>query len=184
MQVPVHVLFLEPCDEDYALNRLTAYVGGRLHGKRLCHVELCMPDGNAGFVSSSIYNGESVSLNRHKTFANPGYIVHTISVSEKQLQAMLDHVHESHRTGVRFDCLGMFMATLPLQVLPSSRKRTFCSRYIVDVLQAAGLEEVSGLNPSITTPSRLYKVLKGAGLQMGKTVIAGTVQHRMKGLHW
>lgn len=184
MQVPVHLLFLEPCDGDHALNKLTAYVGGKLHGKKLCHVEVCMPDGNAGYVSSSIYNGESVSLNRHKTFANPGYTVHTISVSQKQLQAMLDHVHESHRTGVRFDHLGMFMASLPFQILPSSRRRTFCSRYVVDVLQAAGLEEVCALNPSITTPSRLYKVLKGADVQMGRTTITGTVQHKMRGLRW
>lgn len=182
MQFTVQVLFLEPGKDDFALNRLTAFLGGQIHGKGLCHTEICLPDGDYGFVSSSIYNGESVSLNKHKTFANPGYIVHTISVGKKQLDDMLDHVHEIHRTGVGFDHMGMFMASLPVQLVPSPRRRTFCSRYVVEVLQAGGLEDVSGLNPSITTPSRLYRVLKAADSRAGRATIAGSVEYKMRGL--
>jgi hypothetical protein len=37
-------------------------------------------------------------------------------------------------------------------------KKTFCSKVICEALQYAGIEEVQGLVPSCTTPSRLYHV--------------------------
>lgn len=74
-----------------------------------------------------------MSLTKSKTFSNPGYIVHSISVTRKQMDDMLDMIYESHRTGVRFDGTGMFLAALPFQVLPSSKRSTFCSKYIVQV---------------------------------------------------
>lgn len=50
---------------------MTGYVGKLTHGVEASHVEICVSDG-AGYLASSIYNGESVNVNSRKTFANPG----------------------------------------------------------------------------------------------------------------
>lgn len=71
MSQAVHVLFLEPIKKDHWINRMTGFVGGLLHGRGACHVEICIPDGQ-GYLSCSIYNGEKVTLSSKKTFANPG----------------------------------------------------------------------------------------------------------------
>ena len=83
----MHVLFLHPHEKDAVLNRLTSYLGWLTHGVGACHVEISLPYGD-GFLTSSIYNGEKVSTTTQKTFANPGYIVHTLMVSDKQLAEM------------------------------------------------------------------------------------------------
>jgi hypothetical protein len=67
----VHVLFLRPTRSDPFLNRLTSYMGRMTHGVEACHVELCMPH-LGGFLTSSIYNGETVNVTMSKTFSNPG----------------------------------------------------------------------------------------------------------------
>ena len=69
----VHVLFLEDQKGDHILNRLTAMLGRRIHKQGFCHVEIVVPDVSTGeYMSSSIYNGEKVTLTKCKTFANPG----------------------------------------------------------------------------------------------------------------
>lgn len=82
----IQTLYLTPTEKDHWLNRLTSMLGERAHGKGFCHVEICIPDlstnqssgsssrGGGGYISSSIYNGEGVTANRVKTFANPGII--------------------------------------------------------------------------------------------------------------
>jgi hypothetical protein len=83
----VHVLFLHPAAQDPVLNRLTSYMGRLTHGVGACHVEICMPHGD-GFMISSIYNGETVNMSTTKSFANPGYTVHTLMVTDRQLVEM------------------------------------------------------------------------------------------------
>lgn len=165
------MLFLEPDHRsDHWLNRLSASIGRRLHGRGFCHVELSMPSldrsrvgQHGGYVSTSIYNGETVRVVSTKTFANPGYVVHTLSVGRDQLQRITDFAHESQRRGVGFDALGMYLATLPFQLKPASQRHTFCSRYVVEALQdAGGIPGVEGLNASTTSPSKLYRSLAQA----------------------
>ncbi len=70
----VHVLFLNDDKHDHVLNRLTSLLGSKVHKHGFCHVEIVIPDteSGGGYLSSSIYNGETVTLTRTKTFANPG----------------------------------------------------------------------------------------------------------------
>ena len=77
----IHVMFLSTQKDDHMLNRVTAMIGERIHQQGFCHVEICIPDLEApalpngqpsGYLSSSIYNGEKVTLTKTKTFANPG----------------------------------------------------------------------------------------------------------------
>lgn len=154
-QHAIHVLFLEPSERDPLMNRLTSALGARVHGRGFCHVEICVPhvpsasssasaaaqallpharqQGQAhgpAYVSSSIYNGETVTATGVKTFANPGYTVHTEVVTEDQLREISNGISEAVRMQIGFDHVGMFMAALPFRVaMPTwGHRKTFCSR--------------------------------------------------------
>lgn len=161
----VHVLFLQPANNDpheHFLNRLTSFVGRRVHGcQGFHHVEIMVPDiDQPGFLSSSIYNGETVTLTKSKTFANPAYTVMTFTVTGVELMHMMDYLHESRRQQLGFDKIGMFLASLPVQVGWRSSRKTFCSKHVTRALKEAGIEAVCHLNENIVTPSKLYKVLQ------------------------
>lgn len=182
----VHVLFLQPVlhdPQEHFLNRLTSYVGEKIHKKGFHHVEIVVPDiepdsgiNKGGFLSSSIYNGETVSLTKTKTFANPAYTILTFSVSGLELSSILDYLHESKRLQLSFDKAGMFLAALPLQVGWRNSRRTFCSKHVTKALKAAQLEAVMDLNENIVTPSKLYKILH-ENIPADRKV-AGSVQYK------
>jgi len=99
-------------------------------------VEIAIPDlercppGSAGqpaYLSSSIYNGEKVSLTRTKTFANPGYTVLTFTVSGAELSGIADYLFESKRMDLGFDSMGMYLAALPFQ----ARTVAFCVHALI-----------------------------------------------------
>jgi hypothetical protein len=118
-----------------------------------------MQSGDGGFLSSSIYNGETVTLTKTKTFANPGYTVMTFLVTGSELQGIMNYLNESRRMQLSFDGLGMYLAALPMQLVPRSSRSTFCSKHITMALKAGGIEAVQDLNENIVTPSKLYKIL-------------------------
>ena len=160
-------------------------IGRKLHkGAGYCHVEIVVPadDQSGEYLSSSIYNGETVTLTRSKTFANPGYTVLTFTVDGKELSHMSDYLHESSRMQLGFDSLGMYMAALPVSIMEPflSTKKTFCSKHVTTALKAAGIEAVDGLNASIVTPSKLYRVLHEK-LRRDRMVV-GSVQYKQRAL--
>ena len=115
----VHVLFLSSQPDDHVLNRLTSMLGRSVHKQGFCHVEICIPDRECqgeGYLSSSIYNGETVTLTKTKTFANPGYTVLTFTVDGAELSKIADYLFESKRLALKFDAVGMYLAALPFQV--------------------------------------------------------------------
>jgi hypothetical protein len=83
----VHVLFLADQRGDHFLNRLTSILGQRMHKQGFCHTEIVIPDLETStlacpsYLSSSIYNGETVTLTKTKTFANPGDHMHKKTTS-------------------------------------------------------------------------------------------------------
>ena len=175
----IQVLFLEPHPRDFILNKLTALAGQRIHGRGFCHVELCMPNPNQqGFISSSIYNGETVTMTSSKTFANPGYIVYSTTVNRAQLQNLLEFVRRSHEDRVAFDHVGMYASLLPFEIRKSSPKKTFCSKYTVEALQAAGVNCLKNINPNLTTPSKLYKILTTEGCSS----LIGSVEYKQNNM--
>lgn len=180
----IHVLFLEPAPDDHWLNRLTSSFGERLHGKGFCHVEICIPAGRSsggnGYISSSIYNGESVTMTQKKTFANPGYTVHTEMVSTRQLQSISDGISEANRRQMAFDPTGMILSVLPFSMGMTNDSKTFCSRYITELLQMGGVggDGIQSLDARITTPSKLHKILRKS-VNVG---VIGTVSHKQNEL--
>lgn len=133
----IKVLFLEPQKRDFVVNRITAYIGGLLHGARdggaearhgFCHVEICIPqdddenhhvsvdERSSNYLSSSIYNGETVSLTHSKSFGNPGYTIHTMAITASQLKRIRAYIYQHHEGQTGFDAVGMYMAVLPFQV--------------------------------------------------------------------
>lgn len=177
----VHILFLKPVDHDpqeYFLNKLTSYIGERIHSKGFHHVEIVVPDTECmnGFLSSSIYNGETVTLTKTKTFANPAYTIMSFSVTGLELSRIMDYLHESKRQQLKFDQVGMFLAALPFQVGWRSQSSTFCSKHVTRALKAAGIEAVMDLNENIVTPSKLYKILYSNVPADRK--VAGSVQYK------
>lgn len=172
----VSVLFLESKSDDAWMNRATAKFGGLLHGKPgFCHVELCIPDGRQGYLSSSIYQNESVSLTASKTFANPGYVIRSFAVSADELRAIRSFVESSHASCVRFDGWGMMMASLPWHPYGRPQDRTFCSRYVTEALQAANIASVQKLNSATVTPTKLHKVLQA---EIDARGVVGSVKHK------
>lgn len=172
----VNVLFLESREDDVWMNRLTAALGGWVHGKPgFCHVEICFPDHRQGFMSSSIYQNETVTLTSSKTFANPGYVIQSLAVSAEELQAIRGFVEASHTDGVRFDGVGMMLASLPLHWYGCPKNKTFCSRYVTEALQAAKIGCVQGVNAGTVTPTRLHKLLRR---EMESRGVVGSVGHK------
>lgn len=190
LEYPIQILFRQASNDDPFLNQLTAYVGESMHGKGFCHTELCIPSlspgnningvmGDGNYISSSIYNGETVTLDHVKTFANPGYVVHTILVDSAQLNMINDFIHDNHERKVSFDQMGMYLATFPMQLNKNTNTKTFCSKYVTQALQRADVKSVSKLNPNIVTPSKLYKVLSTA---TEDRIVAGSVDYKQREL--
>lgn len=183
----MHVLFLSSDDpKDHVLNRLTSALGARVHrNKGFCHTEICIPDleNPHAYLSSSIYNGETVTLTRTKTFANPGYTVVTFTVTRPELVSITNYLHEAKRMQLRFDAVGMYLAALPFQLNffgGGSTRATFCSKHVTHALRCAGIEAVLDLNENIVTPSKLYRVLKE---KLNKDrLVAGTVDFKQREL--
>ena len=166
----IHVLFLEPLAktaEEHILNRLTAYIGRKVHKRGFYHTEIVIPDLECStlscpsYISSSIYNGETVTLTKTKTFANPGYTVLTITVDGMELSKIADYLYEAKRMQLRFDPIGMYLAVLPFQLNPfaSTGQRTFCSKHVTKALKSANIDGIATLNENIVTPSKLYRVM-------------------------
>jgi hypothetical protein len=177
----IHVLFLQPSahdPEEHFLNRLTSFIGMRIHGRGFHHVEIVVPDGTSAgsFYSSSIYNGETVTLTKTKTFANPGYTIMTFSVSGRELDSMLNYLQDSKRQQLQFDRTGMMLAALPFQVGWRSCRSTFCSKHVTKALKAGSIEAVLALNENAVTPSKLFKVLHNN--MPAERKVAGSVQYK------
>ena len=71
-----------------------------------------------------------------------------------------------------FDTLGMFASVLPFRVAPQRSAHTFCSRLVTGALQHVGVAAVAGMDPALTTPSRLHAALASAAQGVVDTVPA------------
>lgn len=186
----IHVLFLKTRPDDFLLNRVTAHLGGYIHkNEGFSHVELSVPHASGkGYVSSSVYQNETVSLNQKKTFANPNYVIHSITVNPEQLKRLQQHMKAAHDAKIGFDHVGMFLSALPFSMRSPALHQggcsgraptTFCSRYVTELLQSAHVAAADGLNPHCTTPSKLYRVLKE---RSRGNEVAGSVEYKQNTL--
>jgi hypothetical protein len=96
----VHVLFLGAKSNGHVLNRITAALARQVHKGQagFCHVKIVIPDSEGegrlgGYLSSSIYNGETVTLTKSKTFANPGWYLTYHGCNAAMLMKKTNQVH-------------------------------------------------------------------------------------------
>jgi hypothetical protein len=157
-RVQVYLLFYKPKDDDPFLNRLVAFCDGPY-----CHVEMAFPERwgeqpwEREIWGSSIYQKESVFF-KPKTYGRDGYFSIAIEVSVPQMRRIKAYCKGEHESSVPFNSYAMYGAYFPLlaPLLPSHG--TFCSKHVTKALQHGGVDKVKGLNPSLMTPSKLFKL--------------------------
>ena len=104
MSSTLTLAFVEPCENDHWLNRLTA----RVCKHPFCHVELYFGTTNQSF---SILSGETANL-RNKTLANPNYNLLTLAVTDHEYNSCLNYCIAAKSWDLKFDEEGMWGAWL------------------------------------------------------------------------
>jgi len=154
-QRPLTLAFLKPTHIDHWVNRLTAAVSEH----PVCHVELFFESLNQCF---SILWGDVAGF-KPKSLSNPNYLLVTLSVTPKEYDACLDFCRMISLQNIAFDEYGMWQSMYSCGCCPQTSQTvgsTFCSKIITEALQYANIDEVDALNPSCTTPSRLYSAIR------------------------
>jgi hypothetical protein len=153
-------MFYYPKENDHIMNRLVSYIDGPF-----CHVELSFEDG----VASSIMHGEKVFCHK-KNYTNTNYQILSFSLTEQAYQKIRTFCENAARMEVKFCLVSMLCAGLPVQIWFKREKRTFCSRFVTEALQAGNFLHVQGLNPMCVTPSKLHNILNQQNERMLDTV--------------
>lgn len=148
--------FLRCNPDDHWLNRLTA----RVSTHPFCHAELYFESVGQSF---SIISEERAGF-RNKNLSNPNYELISLLVTQKEYDSCLEFCRAAATHDLGFDDRGMWLSWFaPLHPCCSAcdsssqaKGSTFCSKIITEALLFAGVQEVQGLRPSASTPSRLY----------------------------
>ena len=80
-------------------------------------------------------------------------------VTQAEHEKMKNFIQTTFESNVQFDQVGMVLAMLPVQIWPKSSKQTFCSRYILECLQAAEIPSLQRYNSTVISPSKLRGIL-------------------------
>lgn len=164
--------FLRPYDDDFFMNRVTAKVSQHPYH----HVELFFPCKQSCF---SVVLNECAGF-RAKNLSNPMYDMVTLAVTPDEYNKCLAFCDEASKQKIEFDNHGMYMSYFKIPCCKSSsmsRKRTFCSKIITEALKTGGLDEVSHLDPSCTTPSRLFDAVKNS-----RRFVCGSVPYKINAM--
>ena len=150
----MHAYFYAPSEEDHPLNHVVI-----AFDPPYSHCDIQFQDG----MASSVFRGETVYW-RKRRFSKPGYQRLTLCVGQAEYDRAYRLCQDRAASSLAFDAWGMF--TLPLAgVFGSDReKHTFCSKHCTEVLQAAGVRAVAGMDPRVTTPSALQRALHGSAV--------------------
>ena len=116
-------------------------------------------------IASSIYQNESVYMCQ-KTFARLNYDRVSLTFNDTEYENIFSFCETHCKQGTSFDLMGMIGSYVPFYHFKPENK-TFCSRFVVEALQASGRSEFSALNSVKTSPSSLFHFLS----QKNKTFI-------------
>lgn len=153
----IYLMFYKPTPRDPFQNRLVSFVDGPF-----CHVEIAFPEKygeefwEKEVWGSSIYQGETVFF-KPKTYKRDGYVSFGIEITVHQLHKIRSYCKQQTEQQIPFCIKSMYAAYLPFQLL--NTEATFCSKHVTKALQYGGIYCNIGLNPALTTPSRLYKLI-------------------------
>jgi hypothetical protein len=112
----------------------------------------------------SIYQKVCVYIEA-KSFSRNNYDSISIILDDGELERVQTFCDRAYRAKVRVDPFGLILCATPLPRMTSCRPtdRTFCSRYLLEALQTTGRPEFMRHDPTTTTPSALYKILREHG---------------------
>ena len=144
----VHVLFYKPSPEDHWLNTLVTKVS-----PPFSHCDIQFEND----IASSIYQNENVYMCQ-KSFARMNYERISLTFSDDEYNKIFDFCESHCKRGTSFDLMGMIGSYIPLYNF-KPRDKTFCSRFVVEALQASGKEVFYEMNAIKTSPSSLFKFL-------------------------
>lgn len=153
----IYLLFYKPTVSDPFQNRLVSFFDGPF-----CHVEMAFPERVGEELwekevwGSSIYQGETVFF-KQKSYKREGYVSFGIEVNMSQMHKIRSYCRQQTESKVPFCIKSMYAAYLPFQVM--NTEATFCSKHVASALQYGGIYNNIGLNPALTTPSKLYRLL-------------------------
>jgi len=153
----IYLLFYKPSHRDPFQNRLVAYFD-----KPFCHVEMAFPEKygdepwEKDMWGTSIYQGETVFF-KQKTYQRDGYFSVAIEVSQAQRIKIKEYCRMQAESSIGFSRMAMYLSYLPVQLMQV--QGTFCSKHVAHALLQGQVEGLQSLNPSLVTPSSLYRTL-------------------------
>jgi hypothetical protein len=156
-KVQIYLLFYRPSASDPFQNRLVAYFNGPY-----CHVEMAFPERHGEELwekevwGTSVYQGESIFF-KPKTYQRDGYFSFALEVTQAQRIKIKEYCRQQAEREVMFCKWAMYLSYLPLQMLRTNG--TFCSKHVSSALQMGQVEGFQDVNPSLVTPSSLYRML-------------------------
>lgn len=144
----IHVLFYKPSSDDHWLNSVVSAIS-----PPYSHCDIQFDDDTA----SSIYQNETVYMYK-KTFSRLNYERISLSVSDQEYAKIFKFCETNCKKQTKFDLYGMIGSFVPFYMFQPAEK-TFCSRYIVEALQASGRSEFLEVNSIKSSPSTLHRFL-------------------------
>lgn len=118
-----------------------------------CHCELIFDNG----MATSIVAGGEVFL-RPRTYASNCYTLKAFSVPAHSHDKMYEFAREKAHQHISFSNLSMLSPLLGW-CTNKNPNETFCSKYIMQVLQHGDVHWTRGLNADLASPSSLYSLL-------------------------
>ena len=150
----IHAYFYQANADDNWLNHLITN-----WDPPYAHCDIQFEDG----MASSVFRGETIYW-KQRRFSKPGYSKMTLAVNKAEYDQAYTLCRQRHASAVAFDAVGML--ALPLASVMNTERgtHTFCSKHCTEVLQAAGVRAVRGLESQAMTPSALRRALEGTSV--------------------
>lgn len=105
-----------------------------------------------------------------KNYDRTGYVSIGLRVSAPQFANMLRFCQDCAQRQIGFDQTGMYLSYVNMGASgkeSAMSNKTFCSKYVTDVLRIGGVEAARELDPSTTTPSKLFRHVQAS---LGKVI--------------
>ncbi len=170
----IQIMLYRPPPNDPFINRAVAWIDGPFS-----HVEVGFDDG----MASSIYAGEQVFMHQ-RTFSNPNYTIISIPITGEQERKARQFCIDHSLKNINFDGLGMYTARLPgvlrglIRSFGNSGNKTFCSKYVVQMMQHIGVDCFMGIEPSTVSPSMVHRILQENLEESGENAVLATTPYR------
>ncbi len=78
-------------------------------------------------------------------YSRDGYTAIGLRIDKEKHMKLLAFCQRAAASGIGFDPYAMARSCLPFVFMPDSTTKTFCSKYVTDALQFAGVEELMHL---------------------------------------